>query len=150
MSILTLANYSLNMKLRHRQHWRIWAQCVCLFSRWTVLWGVHGRGSEWRNAAEDINREFGPHTHCTKNSGRNKGQDLIFPVLWTLKLNVLYNCATAEWVKMGVQDSPRIIIRTNGCGPSCQSTAQQRPSIYIKVVFNERTQTLKCKVCSTS
>lgn len=61
--------------------WRIWTQLVCLYllSRWTVLWRVHGGGSEWRNAAEDTNWEFGPFTHCPKDSRRDDGQQLIFP-----------------------------------------------------------------------
>lgn len=136
MRILTVANYSLNMNLCHRQHWGIWIQCVCLFTRWTVLWGVHGGGSEWRNAAEDTNREFGPHTHRTENSRRNEGQDLIFPALWSLKSKFLSNCAMAEWMNQDQWMWTKL---------SKLSTAKQRPSIHI--VFNERAQTLKCKVC---
>lgn len=70
--------------------WRIWTQLVCLYllSRWTVLWRVHGGGSEWRNAAEDTNWEFGPFTHCPKDSRRDDGQQLIFPEI------CLFYCCT--------------------------------------------------------
>lgn len=67
----------LNLRWYHAAHFSV------SFTRWTLLWGVHGGGPEWWNTAEDANRKFGPDTHCPEDwRGDKRQQQGLIALLW--------------------------------------------------------------------